>query len=46
MNEKPLHLPMGFGEALERLACVPRPKSKTPEKPKAPRARATRQKSR
>lgn len=28
MNEKPLHLPMSFGEALARLVRVPNKKSK------------------
>jgi len=42
MNEKPLHLPMTFEEALGRLAKVPKSKvseKKTPGKLKAPRAR-------
>jgi len=46
MNEKPFSLPMGFDEALKRLARVRRAggeaQKKTPEKPKAARARVRR----
>lgn len=42
MNEKPLHLPMTFGEALGRLAKVPKSavsQKKPVEKPKAQRSK-------
>lgn len=44
MNEKPFHLPMSFGDALERLSKVPKKgmqKAKTPvlKKPRASRAK-------
>jgi hypothetical protein len=48
MNEKPIGLPMDFGEALARLARVRKSSvgaKKAPEKPKAARAPRVKRKS-